>query len=88
MQLLKHISLFLLIATTVVSCKKDFEGERTDLGAPETFMAVDSIYRSGDSRYTTTVEAHWWGSVKTGFIKGYEVSIDNMQTWSFTDKQS
>ena len=88
MQLLKHISLFLLIATTVVSCKKDFEGERTDLGAPETFMAVDSIYRSGDSRYTTTVEAHWWGSVKTGFIKGYEVSIDNMQTWNFTDKQS
>jgi hypothetical protein len=88
MQLLKHISLFLLIAATVASCKKDFEGDRIDSGAPETFMAVDSIYRSGDSRYTTTVEAHWWGSVKTGFIKGYEVSIDNMQTWSFTDKQS
>jgi hypothetical protein len=88
MQLLKHISLYLLLAVSAISCKKDFEGDRLDKGTPETFMVVDSIYRSGDSRYTTTVEAHWWGSVKSGYIKGFEVSTDNMQTWKFTDKQS
>lgn len=70
------------------ACKKDFEGDFNTVDAPETFLSVDSIYRSGDSRYTTTIEAHWWATVKTGYVKGYEVSIDNMQTWSYTTKQS
>ncbi|MBP9185715.1 MAG: hypothetical protein KBG11_01340 [Bacteroidia bacterium] len=88
MQFLKITALFIFISATFVACKKDFEGEPNNAGAPETYMVVDSIFRSGDTRYTTTVEAHWWGSVTSGFIKGYEVSIDNMLTWSFTDKQS
>lgn len=77
-------SLFILGAAT--GCKKEFEGDRTDPGYPETFMAVDSIYRSGDTRYTTTVRAHWWGVVRGGFIRGYEVSLDN-SNWKFTTSQ-
>ena len=83
-------NLFFLVAVMSVflSCKKDFEGDKNDIATPETFLVVDSIYRSGDNRYTTTIEAHWWGTVQAGFIKGYEVSIDNQQTWTFTTKQS
>ena len=88
MRFLKITALFIFISATFVACKKDFEGEPNNSGAPETYMVVDSIYRSGDNRYTTTVVAHWWGSVTSGFIKGYEVSTDDMLTWNFTDKQS
>lgn len=88
MRLLKITGCLFLLSLALFGCKKEFEGDRTDLGIPETYMMVDSIYRSGDTRYTTTVEAHWWASITTGFIKGYEVSTDNMQTWSYTTKQS
>lgn len=88
----KNIVAFLMVLGAFVlltqSCKKDFDGTYTDTNAPETFMSVDSIYRSGDSRYTTTVVANWWATAKGGFIKGYEVSTDNMLTWSFTAKQN
>ncbi len=88
MQFLKITALLIFISVAFVACKKDFEGEPNNSGAPETYMVVDSIFRSGETRYTTTIVAHWWGSVKSGFIKGYEVSTDNMLTWSFTNKQS
>ncbi len=71
----------------IFSCKKNFEGDAKAQTPPETFMVVDKIYRTGDLRYTTTIEAHWWGS-STGIIKGYETSIDNKQTWQYTSKQS
>lgn len=87
MRLIKNSFFFLGILIAFVSCKKDFEGDRKDFGTPETYFVVDSIYRSGDNRYTTTVEAHWWGTTQSGFIKGYEVSIDGMQTWKFTTSQ-
>ncbi len=80
------IILFALIA--FASCKKSFEGEATTQLPPDTYLAIDKIYRSGDLRLTTTVEAHWWGLSQTGIITGYEVSTDNMLTWQFTKKQS
>lgn len=77
------------MVVAITGCKKDFEGE-ADINKtiPETYLVVDSIYRSGDTRYTTTIQAHWWGSIQSGYIKGYEVSIDNQQTWQFTTKQA
>lgn len=87
MQALKNILIVFLLTVSAYGCKKEFEGDRKDFAAPETFLVVDSIYRSGDTRYTTTVEVHWWGSVQTGYIKGYEVSIDDQQSWTFTTRQ-
>jgi hypothetical protein len=87
MQLIKNIFFFALLAVCVAACKKEFEGDKADFGAPETYLVVDSIYRSGDNRYTTTVEVHWWGTTKSGFIKGYEVSVDGMKTWAYTTSQ-
>lgn len=89
MHYVKQLSLFSFICLLAFSaCKKDFEGDRTDGSLPETYLVVDSIKRSGDNRYTTTVVAHWWGSVAHGFITGYEVSTDGMQTWQYTKDQS
>ncbi len=88
MRFFKSILLIGFVISLATSCKKEFEGDALQLDAPETFLAVDSIYRSGNTRYTTTIEAHWWAVPTTGYIKGYEVSIDNQQTWSYTNKQS
>lgn len=78
----------LMFLLSLFSCKKEFEGEYNSGNYPETFMVVDSIFRNGEIRYTTTVEAHWWGTIESGYIKGFEVSTDNMATWTFTAKQN
>ena len=82
----KYIFLSLLILA-FGACKKGFEGTAQIPKMPETFMAIDKIERSGDNRLTTLVEAHWWGVSEGGFIKGFEISIDNQQTWHFTTRQ-
>lgn len=69
------------------ACKKGFEGERNPLSPPETFMAIDTIFRTGENRLTTTVTANWWATSKGGFIKGYEVSVDNGSSWKYTTAQ-
>jgi hypothetical protein len=78
-------SLFLL---AIIGCRKDFEGEANDQHLPETYVVVDSIARDSNNLLSTTVTASWWGQSKSGFIKGYETSIDNQQTWQYTAKQS
>jgi hypothetical protein len=87
MQVLRNVLIIFLLAVSVYGCKKEFEGNYNNVEFPETYLVVDSIYRSGDNRYTTTVDVHWWGTVQSGFIRGYEVSVDDMQTWSFTTRQ-
>src|SRR5690606_35999271 len=86
MRLIKNVFLFVLVAVSITACKKEFEGDKKDFGSPETYLVVDSIYRSGDNRYTTTVQAHWWGTTNSGFIEGYEVSVDG-KAWRFTTSQ-
>ena len=76
-----------LIGVVAVSCRKDFEGKENTQTLPETYTVVDSIRRDTNNLLTTTVEARWWGESKKGFISGYEVSIDNQQTWTFTKDQ-
>jgi len=69
------------------ACKKGFDGTAKEIDLPETFMVVDSIYRSGSNRLPTKVEAHWWGSSANGIIKYYEVSLDKGNTWFPTQSQ-
>jgi hypothetical protein len=78
------LSLFIL---AIGACKKGFEGTAKIPNMPETFMAIDKIERSGENRLTTLVEAHWWGVSEGGFIKGFEISVDNQLTWHFTTRQ-
>lgn len=86
MNIQKYICL-IVIALLASSCKKGYDGTAKIPSAPETFMVVDKIERSGENRLTTLVEAHWWGISEGGIIKGYEISTDNQQTWQFTTKQ-
>ncbi|MES2779072.1 MAG: hypothetical protein V4651_04150 [Bacteroidota bacterium] len=76
-----------LIGMVAVSCRKDFEGDINNQATPETYAVVDSVRRDTNNLLTTTVEARWWGESKKGFISGYEVSIDNQVTWTFTKDQ-
>ncbi len=84
----KRLSLLFLFGILLLgACKKGFDGQRTAVAAPETFMAVDTIFRTGENRLTTLVDANWWGNSNGGFIVGYEVSTDNMLSWQFTKSQ-
>ncbi len=69
------------------ACKKGFDGTPKAIDLPETYMVVDSIYRSGPNRLATRVQAHWWGSSANGIIKYYEVSLNNGATWFSTTSQ-
>ncbi len=70
-----------------MACKSGFDNEKTTQENPETFMVVDTIFRTGENRLTTNVEANWWGNAPGGFIVGYEISTDNQVTWHFTTTQ-
>ncbi|MFY7733491.1 MAG: hypothetical protein ACOVSR_08395 [Bacteroidia bacterium] len=77
---------FVLTIITVFACKKGYEGNFNNSPNPETFMAVSKIERSGTNRLTTRVDAYWWGTSANGFVVGYEVSIDSMKTWTYTNR--
>lgn len=87
MNLKKLYPLFYLLITFSWGCKSGFDKEKTALSDPETFMVVDTIFRTGENRLTTRVEANWWGNAPGGFVVGYEISTDNQQTWHFTTTQ-
>jgi hypothetical protein len=76
------------IIVLIGACEKDFEGDRNTLSMPETYAIVDTVKRDSANFLSTTVTAHWWGESKSGYITGYEVSVDNMQTWTPTTQQS
>jgi hypothetical protein len=80
---------FLLLASLLAlgACKKGFEGSKASLAEPQTYMSVDTIYRTGENRLTTLIEAHWWGVADGGYVVGYEISTDNQLSWHFTKSQ-
>lgn len=80
-------AIIISVLVVFVACRKEFEGDRKQQLPPETFTLVDSIYRDSTNKLTTTVIANWWGQSQSGFIKGYEVSIDNQQTWEYRENQ-
>jgi hypothetical protein len=84
---IRNLSIYIFIILSVLACKKGFDGDKSPQSLPNTFMAVDSIHRVGVDRLTTRVVANWWGTSETGFIVGYEVSVDSMKTWQYTTRQ-
>ncbi|MFY8020025.1 MAG: hypothetical protein ACOVP1_02460 [Bacteroidia bacterium] len=84
---LKNILILSFVLILSISCKKGFEGTKKSQALPETFMVVDTIFRTGPDRLTTRVEAHWWGNSSGGFITAFEVSADNGLSWTKTKSQ-
>ncbi len=76
------VCLFIL-AVGFSSCKK---GEKHDNIAPETQLVFESINLSGDDRLNSKVELSWFGTDKDGYIKGFEISLDNTN-WGFVTSQ-
>lgn len=76
--------LLLLISTAVIySCRKgDFKGNQL----PDTFTSVESINLSGDNRLNSEVSLSWFGTDVDGYVKGFEISLDQVN-WDFTEAQ-
>jgi len=53
---------------------------------PDTYMVADTIIRSGDDRFTSTIQVHWWGTDPDGWVMGYEMRLAGAgdTTWTFT----
>lgn len=70
--------LLLLVSALVTSCTKtDITGDPNGNQPPITYTVVDTIFRSGDDRLTTTVKIEWWADDPDGFVTGYEFTFDN-----------
>jgi hypothetical protein len=75
---LKKIGLYsILLLAFVFSCKK---GSKNENIVPETNLFVKEINLVGEARKTTSVKLHWSGQDKDGYIKYYEISVNN-EAW-------
>jgi hypothetical protein len=66
----------LLSALAFQSCDTRIKGDLLPNQPPRTFTVVDTIIRSGDDRFTSTVVLNWWGTDPDGFVVGYEFTFD------------
>lgn len=74
---------FLLLA--LFACKKD-EGELISNQSPNTVISIEEINLEGDSSLNSLVSLSWSGFDADGYIKGFEISLDNVN-WNFTKSQ-
>lgn len=72
---------FISLLITVFGCKRTLE-KNANL-APDTVLSPESINLTGDDRLNSVVFLSWFGSDRDGYVKGYEISLDN-QNWVFT----
>jgi hypothetical protein len=77
-QAFSRLILVLLYITTVVSCKKDFNGTEKPNLPPNTYCIADTIIRTGDDRLSALVTANWWGDDPDGYITHYEYTFDSV----------
>lgn len=79
--------MFMIWALMIMAgCRSGFDGDPTANQAPETFMMVDTIQRTGVDRFSSQVKIYWWGTDPDGYLKGFEISTDGVH-WNFTTKQ-
>lgn len=91
MKIPNRLLLLLALVVSFAACRKtDFTGELKGNQAPRTFTVVDTIFRSGDDRLTTTVAIQWWGDDPDGYIVAYEFTFDELITpatnWIYTTR--
>jgi hypothetical protein len=72
------------------ACDTSIKGDILPNQPPKTFTVVDTIVRSGDDRFTSTVVLNWWGTDPDGFVQGYEFTFDPnpgpATLWVYTEK--
>ena len=76
----KYIFLLAILATSF-GCKRTLEKDQNL--EPSTLISPESINLTGDDRLNSVVFLSWFGSDKDGYVKGYEISLDN-QNWVYT----
>lgn len=82
---IRQCLIFLALSILFFGCKTDISGDPSANLAPETFLVVDSISRTGPDRLSTRVEMSWWADDQDGYIDGFEVSIGaTPMAWTFT----
>lgn len=83
----KPMRQFLLLALVITSvfsaCKK---GNKNGNQAPETQISIKEINLVGNNRLQTVIRLNWFGIDPDGYIKGYEISLDN-SNWNFVTTQ-
>lgn len=72
---------FSALVLLLLGCER--QGDRFDNREPDTIITPIEINLSGENRLNSVVFISWHGTDRDGFIKGFEVSLDN-QNWSFT----
>jgi len=53
-------------------------GDLNSNKAPETHTIIDTIIRSGSSRFQSIVKINWWGDDPDGYVAYYEYSFDKV----------
>jgi len=66
------------------SCRD--EGDKEENQAPETSFSLDAINLSGEDRLNSIVRLSWYGRDADGYVKGYEISTDQIN-WTYTTSQ-
>lgn len=81
MKFKNHLVCLVVVSVFLLTCRKTIDP--TIRATPETQIFLDSIKVDSANRLSTNIEMHWFGNTPHGFIKGYEVSIDD-GLWVFT----
>ena len=74
---------FILALLIILSCRK---GDLKSNQPPETHLSVSAINLTGDNRLNSEVRLSWFGTDIDGYIKGFEISLDQ-QNWNYTEVQ-
>ena len=55
---------------------------------PTTNLTVDQINRTGEARLSSQINISWWGDDPDGFLKGFEVAVNDTTSsaWTFTTR--
>lgn len=82
---MKSWILLTALALLAFGCKK---GELLPNEAPETHISISQINLSGPDRLTSEVTLHWFGTDVDGYVKGYEISFDEVNWHYMTEQDS
>jgi hypothetical protein len=81
MKLITKYVAFLAVVLVFSGCKRTLEKNANTY--PETIISPESINLTGDNRLNSVVFLSWFGTDIDGYVKGYEISLDN-QNWVTT----
>lgn len=69
-------------------CETSLEGQLNDNLPPTTNLTVEQINRTGQARLSSQINISWWGDDPDGFLKGFEVAVNDTagSDWTFTTR--